>query len=77
MARFDKGVAWYTSGQAIVPVHFPEDQTICRYCQFCRSEAELNRYWCRLTNRIIYSINNSLPEFCPIQFEDNGGNEHE
>lgn len=66
---FKDGVRYYTTGKAIVPVHFPEDQVICRWCPFCRSEQDLNRYWCRLTNSMIYAPNECILPDCPIEFE--------
>ena len=68
MAKFDKGVLWFTSGIAKVPIHFPEAEIKCQYCPFCRSESELQRYWCRLTNDMIYNPSAGILESCPIEF---------
>lgn len=65
---FKNGIAYFTEGIASVPVHFPEDRVSCHYCQFCRTESDLNRFWCRLTNNMIYNPNvQELPEFCPVE----------
>ena len=61
------GVDWYTKGIALVDVSFPENDVCCRNCRFCRPEKEAGRFWCRLTNEIIYNID-ALDERCPIQF---------
>lgn len=61
------GVDWYTKGLAVVEVSFPEDDVRCRNCRFCRPEKEAGRFWCRLTNEIIYNID-AMDGRCPIQF---------
>lgn len=66
--EFSNGVAFFTEGVASVPVYFPEKRVCCRYCPFCRAESDLNRFWCRLTNNMVYNPNvPELPEFCPIK----------
>lgn len=69
MARFDRGVAYYT--QMVVPVHFPEDAVICRYCQVMRSIDGGTRHMCMATGEILYNID-SRPEGCPAKEVDNG-----
>lgn len=76
MSRFERGILYYTSGTAHIRVHFPEDRVCCRYCPYCRPEAEMNRYWCRLTNEMIYSIDNGVGANCPIEL-DAGGKKNE
>ena len=40
------------------------------YCPFCRAEKELGRYWCRLTNDMLYCPEmKGLPECCPLKEE--------
>lgn len=70
MAEFDRGVTYFTTGTACFKVHFPEDKVLCRYCQFCRSEETLKRFWCRLTNEMIYNPYAGLGQKCPIIFEE-------
>lgn len=68
--QFDKGVRFYTSGIASVSINFPEDDISCHWCPHCRSESDLLRHWCRLTNNMIYNpYVIGLPETCPIKFE--------
>jgi len=65
---FPQGVAYFTNGEIRLVVHFPENKVMCRYCPFCRSESDLNRFWCRLTNNMIYNpFIPELPEFCPVE----------
>ena len=67
---FENGVKFYTTGQAVINVPFPENEIRCGYCAFCRPEADLKRFWCRLTNKMIYNpYAGFLPEWCPIKFE--------
>lgn len=66
---FKNGVQWFTKGVATIPVYFPEDKIKCQNCQFCRSESDLKRFWCRLTGQMIYNpFCAELPENCPIEF---------
>lgn len=66
--EFPNGVSYFTEGMASVPVYFPEDRVCCRYCPFCRAESDLNRFWCRLTNDMIYNpFIPELPESCPLE----------
>lgn len=62
---FKYGVEYFTMAEIIVPVAFPEDKVKCRYCPFCRSESDLGRFWCRITNQMIYNPDYpSLPDGC-------------
>ena len=67
--EFKDGVQWFTKGIASVPVYFPEDKIRCQLCPFCHSENSLKRFWCELTNQMIYiPFSAELPENCPIEF---------
>ena len=67
--EFKNGVLWFTKGTANIQVNFPEDKVMCQYCPFCRSENDLKRFWCRLTNTMIYNpFIPELPENCPVEF---------
>ena len=66
MADFESGIQWFTKGT--VKVYFPEDKIKCQYCQFCRAESELKRFWCRLAGQMIYNpFCAERPEYCPIE----------
>ena len=66
--NFDKGVSFYTEGKAEISIFFPENDVRCLWCPFCRAEDAFGRFWCRLTNRMVYNPNYAeLPEFCPIK----------
>ena len=67
--EFKSGVQWFTKGTATIPIFFPEDKVRCQYCPFCRAESDLKRYWCRLTNQMIYNpYVPELPDNCPVYF---------
>lgn len=66
---FPNGIQHYTKGTAYVKISFPETQLICRWCPFCRAEKELERFWCRLTNEMIYDPFYTIGLNCPIVFE--------
>lgn len=71
MKTFESGVSFYTKGHARIEVAFPEDEIKCQYCMFCRTEKDLNRFWCRLTNEMIYNpFSYHLGEQCPIKFNE-------
>lgn len=64
MAKFDKGVAYYT--QVLIPVGFPEDCVICRYCPICKlrllnGKAEAV---CKATGAILDNVDHR-PDDCP------------
>lgn len=67
---FEKGVRWYSTGTAHVRVHFPEGQKVCKWCAFCRPEKEMGRYFCRLTNQMLYAPDVELGIGCPIEFDE-------
>lgn len=64
---FEHGVKKYTRLAAVIEVYFPEDQTICRWCPFCRHEDSPERHWCRLTNEMIYNPNYGRARGCPMK----------
>lgn len=67
-SEFPNGVAYFTMAEIRLDLSFPEDKVKCHYCPFCRSEGDLNRFWCRLTNNMIYNpFAPALPEFCPAE----------
>lgn len=68
--QFENGITHFTKAQAIVDVCFPEDEVRCHWCPFCRSEENLERYWCRLTNEMIYNpFSLRRGDKCPLIFK--------
>ena len=66
--EFPRGVSYFTEGVISLEIHFPESSVKCQHCPFCRSESDLNRFWCRLTSEMIYNpFAPELPEFCPVE----------
>lgn len=71
MKEFENGVRFYTKGYATITVNFPEKEVKCKWCPFCRAERELGRYWCRLTNKMLYDPESyELGRDCPLEFEE-------
>jgi hypothetical protein len=66
MSDFKGGVSFYDKGTVTTTVSFPNGQRVCRWCQFCTSDNGI-RYRCRLTNRLIYTVD-ALHNECPIEF---------
>ena len=62
---FPEGILWYTTGTITHKVSFPENQVCCRWCDFLKAESDMNRHRCRLTNEMIYTIND-IGLHCPI-----------
>lgn len=55
MARFDRGVNYYTICNLDINVPFPEDEVKCRWCPFLAHFDSVDRDRCTLTNEILYS----------------------
>lgn len=68
--KFENGVKYYTPGIVKLKIHFPENEISCNWCPFCRAEDALKRYWCRLTNEMIYNPYSGLADGCPIRFKE-------
>ena len=65
---FKNGISFYTHACANIVIHFPENKIKCQYCRFCRSENDLKRFWCRLTEKMIYDpFAPGLPDECPFE----------
>lgn len=68
MKTFENGVAYYTRAKTELTVYFPEDVVRCQYCDFCRAEKDVDRWWCRLTHNMIHNpYANGLPKHCPLE----------
>ena len=72
MGKFDKGVDYYTIGRLNVDVGFPEEETKCKYCKFCEKDYGFDRWWCKVTGNMLYSVETRDKE-CPLDF-CGGGN---
>ena len=70
MKQFENGVLHFTEGKAVIPVFFPETEILCHWCRFCRAENDLKRFWCRLTNEMIYNPYSGIGSKCPIKFKE-------
>ena len=69
--KFEDGIAFYTEAVVNKSVFFPEKEVRCQYCEFCRAEKDLERFWCRLTNDMIYNPYSAvLPTSCPLVFAE-------
>lgn len=71
MAKFDKGVEFYTTLKAEIFIHFPEKDVTCQWCPYCRAERDLGRFWCRLTNEMIYNPYIGIGDNCPLKEDNN------
>lgn len=64
MSRFDRGVEYYT--QVMIPVGFPEDNVVCRYCPMCKLRLMQGKAEavCQATGMILDNVDRR-PEECP------------
>lgn len=69
MSRFDKGISYYTVGTATIAVPFPEDEVACRWCKFLRPDTDCGRFFCRLTDDVVYGIA-KIADTCPLTFKE-------
>lgn len=75
MSKYENGITKFTTGIATIKVHFPKDDIKCQWCAFCRSESDLKRHWCRLTNEMLYNPYGIYRgQKCPIKFEEKEDN---
>lgn len=66
----NNAVLYYTTGTATVPVHFPENRTVCQWCPFVRTEDSLKRHRCQLTGEYLVYPFTSRGNECPVIFEE-------
>lgn len=55
MAKFDKGVSYYTFAETTIQIGFPEDEVKCKWCRFLKHYDSIDRDKCGLTEDILYS----------------------
>lgn len=67
MKDFKFGVKYYTLGKLETQVGFPENQAVCGYCPFVKSEFDLKRHRCLVTDEMLYSLEIRGRE-CPLKF---------
>lgn len=68
--RLNGAVSHYTTATATVKVNFPNDDVCCAWCKYCRSDEGLGRYWCRLTESMIYLPFLTVGDSCPLEFKE-------
>ncbi|MBE6784158.1 MAG: hypothetical protein E7536_09135 [Ruminococcaceae bacterium] len=78
MANVKNGITFYAKGRAEIKVAFANGIKTCQNCEFLYSERGLGRCKCELQHGKIIPVD--YIEFgrditCPIEFEDEGGEE--
>lgn len=63
-------VEYYTKGQAVINVFYPENDVSCHWCPFWRSEDSLKRSRCLITNEILYKPLTSTGQKCPVVIQE-------
>jgi hypothetical protein len=72
MSRFKNGVSYYTFGDAMIRVAFPEDEVTCYHCWLIDKD-KIGRPVCRaLQNRELYYIQEGVHKDCPLKFRREG-----
>lgn len=66
MKNFHNGVSYYTSG--LVPIHFPENDVVCRHCIMLGNDYGVGRVKCLSTGEIIPAPDYMRGQLCPITF---------
>lgn len=64
--RFENGVQWYTRGQVVLDIGFPENWVCCRFCPYVRSTQGGIRHECVLTGDVLYDVD-GRGDGCPIK----------
>lgn len=62
-------VIFYKTGAANIKVHFPNGETVCRWCPYVRYDESLRRHRCLFTDEYLLSPMETLGNRCPIVFE--------
>lgn len=64
------GVDFYTKGQVVTEINFPNDDIACRWCHlYLRYEENFKRYSCKLTGEWIIDPIHCIGNRCPIVLE--------
>ena len=64
--EFSQGVSYYTLAKGEITVSFPEDQTVCQWCPYCRNEDSLRRWKCLITGEYLVYPFVSVGNECPL-----------
>ena len=65
-----KKVEYYTHAHGVVEVFFPEDKTVCQWCQFAKNEDSLKRHKCMLTGEYLLYPLHGRGNQCPLIVEE-------
>jgi len=66
----EDSVTFYTSGKAVIDVHFPNGMTVCRWCAHARYADGLRRSFCGLTGETLPYPDTSRGIICPVTFDN-------
>ena len=75
MKRFEGGILYYTKAQGKITVNFPEDKTVCQYCQYSRNEDSLKRWKCLITGEFLLYPFDTIGNECPLKLVEEQKNE--
>ena len=62
-------VSFYKTGVAVVAVHFPNGDAVCRWCPYVRYDESLRWHRCLFTNEYLPFPMESRGNECPIAFD--------
>lgn len=65
----EKCVSFYKTGTVSIVVHFPNGETVCRWCPFVRYDESLKRHRCLFTSEYLPFPMDTQGNECPIYFE--------
>lgn len=67
MKRRETAILYYTKAKGEFIVNFPEDRTVCQYCQYCRNEDSLKRWKCLITGEYLLYPFDAIGNECPLK----------
>lgn len=71
MSRASGGrVSFYKTGLATIAVHFPNGDTVCRWCPYVRYDESLLRHRCVFTGEYLLFPMDARGNQCPVSFDD-------
>lgn len=63
-------VYFYTELKGEIHVYFPNGKEVCQYCKYIKSNSDLKRFKCILTEEYIINPFSERGHFCPLNKEE-------
>lgn len=66
----EKSVRFYTTGTVTTHVHFPNGETVCRWCPYVRHDESLRRHRCLFTGEYLLFPMDARGLDCPVILDE-------